>query len=102
MLPEVAPLIVTLHVPPAESVQVEPEGKVMLPVPPICDIVIVSPVTVPEKLVTVAVHKLVEAIANDVGTQETAVLVVSLFTVRANVPELTALLASPLNVPVIV
>jgi hypothetical protein len=57
--------------------------------------VIVSPVIVPVYPETVAVHVEVPPITNDVGVQETEVLMVDL-TVRVDeVPELPALLESP-------
>jgi len=77
--PAVAPFTVTEHVPPAERAHVVPELNVTLPVPA-CDQVIVSPLTLPEKPVTVAVH--------EVPAHDAVVVVVALLTEKANVPEL--------------
>jgi len=77
---------VTEHVPAGASVHVD-EENVTLPAPA-CDQVIVSPVTEPENPVTVAVQEVPEHV--------TAVVVVAFTTVKPTVPELSALLTSPL------
>lgn len=77
--PRAAPVTVTEQaiVPVVGRVQVVAE-KVTLPVPPVCDHVIVSPEIEPVYPDTVAVHVEVPPTANDVGVQETAVVVVDL------------------------
>ena len=84
--PAVAPFTVTEQVPPAERAQVPGENETV-PMPD-CDQVIVSPVTVPMNPVNVAMH--------EVPAQVTVVIVVALLTVKPTVPELSALLMSPL------
>jgi hypothetical protein len=82
----------TIEHEPEESVQVAGLGKVTVPVP---DCVKVT-VPVGDEPVTVAVQVEVPPTANDVGVQETEVLVVAFVTVRVDeVPELPALLESP-------
>jgi len=93
--PAVAPFTVTAQVPPAERVHVVPDGNVTLPVPPIFDIVIVSPVTVPEKPDRVAVQELAAPTLKELGTHETSMVVVAFVTVRVAVPLLAKLIASP-------
>ena len=84
--PAVRPVTVTEHVPPADRAHVEGE-KVTEPVPVVFENVIVSPVMVPLKPVTVAVQTEVD------WTQLTVVVGAS--TVRAVVPELGTLRSSP-------
>jgi hypothetical protein len=71
-------VIVTEHVPPAERGHVV-ETKLTLPVPPVWEKVIVSPVTGAVKPVTVAVQVEVAVTAKLFGTQDTAVAVTFLF-----------------------
>ena len=94
-LPAPVPVTVVEHVPPAERAQVA-GANVTLPVPPVCDQVIVSPVIEPVKPATVAVHVVVERLVKVDGAQET-VVVVKAFTVRGSHGLVAALLlASPL------
>jgi hypothetical protein len=86
-------VMVTWQVPPAVSEQVlTPPLNVMLPVPPFCEKVMTSPVTVPVYPVSVAVHTELAATLKLVGLQET--VTVSEPIVRVRVPRLAALLES--------
>jgi hypothetical protein len=67
--------------------------KETLPVPPVCDHVIVSPVMVPLKPVTVAVQVVEEPTSTDDEEQLTVVVGTSM--VRTEVPELGTLRSSP-------
>jgi hypothetical protein len=94
--PTATPVTVTEH--PSgdpERLQVAPEGKETLPVPPNCDKVIVSPAMEPLSPVTVAVQEAEESTSTDDGRQETEVEVTASVTVNPKVPELAALPESP-------
>jgi hypothetical protein len=65
------------------------------PAPPVWEKEIVSPEIDPMARVTVAVHSETAATAKDEGVQETAVVVVALFTATVVKPELPALFVSP-------
>lgn len=91
--PTVCPVTVMEQVPAAERVHVAGEGNVTPPLPALCVHDIVPPVTAPENPVSVAVHVVVPLIPTEAGVHE-AVRAGELI-VRAAVPELARLLASP-------
>jgi hypothetical protein len=66
--------MVTVHVPPEERAHVFPDGNEMLPVPPLCVRVAVSPVTGLVKLPSVTVHTELEPTLKLDGVQETEIV----------------------------
>jgi hypothetical protein len=79
-----------------EILHVVPEGKLIVPEPPVWENVIVSPDTLPDAPDTVALHELDEPLTSiAVGEQLTDEVVAAGFTVSPIVSELAALLPSP-------
>jgi len=66
-LPSAEPITVTEQLPPVGREQVLPEGKVTLPLPPVCDSLTVPVGVLP---VTFAVHTLAEPELNETGLQD--------------------------------